>query len=257
MNCRLFRQELTCGPVSLGTLAKNSNRRHIFMFQARKIPFLIPVSIGLLLMLPVVIITMLTLGFTEGSEFSPDDFTSRSFFYNRIPFFNWTIFGKKYDDTTTDFEKSLLADGLIPQSGSSTKTWHLYRDLGSESDGRPSSDCDARILVEYLQLPSSDSDKVFYWEDWNEKHPELAKVFWPRIAELARHEMYLAIPDIMRLAMSVPTGEEITDQVESFDEQLTKMTAAAFQLLGELDKSNGRTDRGNLRLQHATTLQVQ
>ena len=224
------------------------------MLQNRKFPFLRPVLIGFLLLLPFVIVAMFSWGFTRGNEFSPDDFTCRSFFYNRVPFFHWTIFGKQYDDVTTDFEKSLLADGLIPPTTSSPKKWHLYRDPGSGTVGRPSSDCDARILVEYLELRRPDSDSVYYWEDWNEKHPELAKIFWPKIAELAQHEMYLVIPDIMRLAMAAPEGDGVTDQVDSFEEQLTKMTADAYQLLGELDQSKGRTDRATARLQRATAL---
>jgi hypothetical protein len=132
-----------------------------------------------------------------------------------------------------------------------------------EYNGLQPSECDARFLLDYLDLPGTESNS--YWEQWNDKHPQLAKIFWPVIADLARHEMYLAIPDIMRMAMAVDaeadqqSGVKIDQpaSAESFHTRLNQMAADGYSTFGELDQQAGRTERAKIRFQRAAEIRAQ
>ncbi len=135
----------------------------------------------------------------------------------------------------------MLADGLIPAVQNSPKVWHLVSDSGSVRGPYESFDCDARFLVNYLDL--FDSDGNSFWESWNQQFPKTAKRFWPVIADLARDQMYLAIPEIMRSAMSVSS-----DDVELFEERLESEVANAYLKLGIADQQLLRFERAAERL---------
>ena len=219
--------------------------------------------IASLVAIPIAAVVLLSMGITAGEEFSPDDFTRRRFFYNRIPIFNWTVFKKTYTDTTPNFEQDLLSNNLITAANNVPQVWHLSEDSGVEYDGLQPTECDARFLVDYLDLQGTESNS--YWEQWNEKHPQLAKIFWPVVADLARHEMYLAIPDIMRMAMAVDAEAEQQAgmktnqkaQGESFQTRLNKMAVDSYTELGELDQQAGRTERAKIRFQRAAEIRAQ
>ncbi len=57
---------------------------------------------------------------------------------------------------------------------------------------------DAAILARYLDL--KDDEGELLWLAWSKKEPKLAKVFWPAVAEAARREMYVLVPDLFHLA---------------------------------------------------------
>jgi tetratricopeptide (TPR) repeat protein len=198
--------------------------------------------------IPLVLLVLFVMGMTNGEEFSPDDFSRRSFYYNRVPLLKWTVIGKQYSDTTSDLEQTLLADGLIPPTANKTKVWHLSSDTAGTFDGYLTYECDARFLTEYLDL--LDSNASPYWIAWNSKYPDTAKVFWPLVADLARHEMYLAVPDIMRYAMSVESDEE----PEKFEDRLNELVANAYLDLGEIDLTADRLSRASDRLTRSIEL---
>ena len=200
--------------------------------------------VGLVLLTPVFLLVMFGLGQTSGEEFSPDDFSRRSFSYNRVPYFRWTLIKKQYVDITPALEQTLVSSGLISISKNEPQVWHLYRDSGTAFDEEKSPDCDARLLVGYLDLRNSDGELL--WDSWNEKYPDSAKVFWPVVASLARDEMYLAIPDIMRLALAINS-----DDPESLAEQLNLHVAAAYRDMAALDQHNGDLPQTAKRLSRA------
>ncbi len=200
--------------------------------------------VSLVFLTPVFLLVMLGLGQTSGEEFSPDDFSRRSFFYNRVPYFRWTLVNKQFVDITPALEQTLLSDGFISASNRQPQIWHLYRDSGTAFDEEQSPDCDARLLVGYLDMKSPDGEPL--WDSWNEKYPDSAKVFWPVVANLARDEMYLAIPDIMRLALEIDS-----DDPESFANQLNLDVAAAYLDMAMLDQQNGDLARTVERLSRA------
>lgn len=188
---------------------------------------------------PISLLVVFGMGQNSGREFSPDDFSRRSFQYNQVPGLDWVIIKKTYRDTTTNLEQDLIADKLIVPVTNQTKVWHLFRDSGDSS--LPSHDCDARFLTDYLDMEDDDGNN--YWTRWNEKHPLSAKVFWPRVADLARDEMYLKIPDLMQAAMDVDA-----DQPAALEPVLDQLTAQIYLELGTIDLEMERLERSRHRL---------
>lgn len=199
------------------------------------------------IMLPISLLLMYGLGQTEGTEFSPDDFSRRSFSYNQTPWLDWVIIKKSYHDSTTALEENLVQDGLILPVIETTKNWHLISDSGSGVPLEPA-ECDARFLTEFLDLTNEDGDN--FWTQWNEQFPLTAKVFWPRIADLARDEMYLEIPTIMQWAMDVESDDE-----PDFSTELDRRTARAYYQMGKLDFELQRYDRALIRLQRSVDIE--
>ncbi len=160
-------------------------------------------------------------GRVQGEEFSPDDFSRRSFSYNVMPIFKITLQGIHYQYSTPVFEQTLFADGLLGNVNSavnSAKQWHLIDD--TISDPR-SADFDARILCRFLDLTGPDS--VSIWFQWNRKYPKLAAQFWPIIADLARANLY---PDISTIMLK---AARLTDSTAvSFPDFLVHSASTAF-----------------------------
>ena len=207
-----------------------------------------------LLLTPIALLILFGLGQTDGAEFSPDDFSRRSFSYNQIPILKWAIRKKSYVDTTSGIEQELIASKLITPIVNPKKTWHLTRDSGSGIGILPA-ECDARFLTGYLDLRDEDDD--FFWSEWNFKFPEAAKVFWPVVAELARDEMYLKVSDVMEFAMELDNLKE--SEVENFDvtdfqSKLDEVVANVYFDLGSIDLELERFSRAKDRLTKSNKL---
>ncbi len=168
-------------------------------------------------------------GWVSGEEFSPDDFSQRSFSYNVMPLFGITVRGIQYHDSTPVFEQMLLNDGLIVDPKRPIKRWHLTRDSWSNIE---SPDFDARIVCRLMALRDENNESI--WVTWNEDHPDLAKEFWPVIASLARQGLYLDAAEIMLQADKI--GEEDRDD---FRDIMQKKSTAALNLkASELQDAN-------------------
>ena len=213
------------------------------MSSGKKRTILISIAV-IVLVLPMLCLILFSMGIVSGEEFSPDDFSRRRFHYCQIPGLKWTIMKKDYVDTTSGFEQDLLNSKLITATNNQPKVWHLC----SDSTNPRSAECDARLLVNYLDMYGEDHES--YWETWNEKYPQLAKIFWPAVADLARHEMYLAIPDLMRLAMSTEK-----DQPKRFKNKLQQLSGNLYFELGRLDHELKKNERALERLARAIELQ--
>ena len=175
-------------------------------------PTLIVVLV-LLLAIPPLGLILFSIGQMFGEEFSPDDFSSRSFSYNHIPWLNMTIAGIEYEDSTSVLAQELRRDGWIPTTNHSPQRWHLASDLHQPESSR---DYDARFLLDFLKLPN-------VWSTFNQEHPDKAKVFWPAVAHLARNEMYVYVPSVMQLGLS--HGEY---SLEAFTNELNRLVAKAY-----------------------------
>jgi hypothetical protein len=219
------------------------------MANAKKTGYRILIS-GLVILIfvaPIAILIVMGMSAFFGEEFSPDDFSRRSFSYVQVPYLKLTIIGKSYEDTTPALEQVMVSDGLIPSVKKIPKTWHLIQDSGSTVDGYPSFECDARILVDYLDLVDTEGNSC--WESWNQEYPESAKIFWPLVAEMARDEMYLAIPGIMRLALEIER-----DEPGEFEDRLTQIAAADYLQFGIIDQKKKRLRRALVRLTKSTEM---
>jgi hypothetical protein len=213
------------------------------------IPCLIIGVVSMFVITPIGFLVLFFSAFVEGEEFSPDDFSRRKFHYVQLPGLKWVLHGIEYRDVTSDMELSLGTEGWI--STSPAQTWHLCR----ESFGTQPAEADARFLVELLNLKSQKVEFVYYWQEWNDRYGDLAKVFWPLVADLARDEMYLVIPEFMQLAMDVDASS-VKPSVETFENQLHDFLAKNYQRLAEIDRAKGRSERSAYRDQRAAGFQT-
>ena len=199
------------------------------------------------ILVPIGLLVMFASGQISGQEFSPDDFSRRSFKYNQTPWFNWVLSKKTYSDQTTTLEESLVMDGFVVPVINKTKNWHLVRDSGT-SGRLMSHECDARFLTDYLDLRNDEGD--YYWTQWNTDYPQSAKIFWPKIVDLARHQMYLKIPEVMQVAMELQS-----DEPDEFEKVLDQVIAQAYLELGRLDRELNRLERAKIRINRAIEIQ--
>jgi len=214
-------------------------------------PILLVAGLVAIAAIPIGLLLALVYGAVRGTEFSPDDFSRRDFSYLQVPWLNWTVSGIEYIDNTPELEQTLLTDRLIQRKklvGKQTKTWHLSYD----SDVPGSHACDARFLTKYLDFYDWDSKTATstpFWLKWNEEFPLSAKIFWPTIADLARREMYLSIPEVMRLALDVDK-----DQPRSFRSDLDELIRKSWITAGEADFQTGNYQRAAERLCRAEAI---
>ena len=156
-------------------------------------------------------------GIVSGEEFSPDDFSRRHFSYNVMPIFGVEIRGLSHQNSASVLEQTLITDNWITPITKTPQTWHLVHDSISKTS---SPDFDASILVKLLERSDSDDNQV--WQIWTDDHPQNAKTFWPAVAELARNNLYWAIPDIMELASTEKDGGK------NFSARLDYLMSLAF-----------------------------
>ena len=213
------------------------------------------IGIAFLLISPIVLLIFFGWGQVEGDEFSPDDFSRRSFSYNQAPIFGWPIRKKSYIDTTTPLEKELIADKLITPTVNPKKTWHLTNDSGS-GNGMMPVECDARFLTDYLDQRNDEGD--YFWSTWNSRFPEPAKIYWPLVADLARDQMYLKVSDVMEFAKKLDQlndDEAKNIDVAQFETELKTMIAKAYLELGEIDLELERFKQAKFRLEKSDEIQ--
>lgn len=203
-------------------------------------------AITVFFILLILIMVGISMGNVSGVEFSPDDFSRRSFSYTRLPWLKWTVSGKRYQELQPKLD--LIGEGLItPQP---VKNWHL---VSEDQQITQPAESDARFLVDLLDLYCP-KDFSNVWLKWNEKYPDLAKVFWPFIAELARDELYLAIPEFIEMALKVERQEQERDAVEltrDFENRLRMKLQATYRSHGKMDQELGRIERARYRLNKA------
>ncbi len=205
------------------------------------------ILVAALISIPIVIFGALiwfSWGYRSGTEFSPDSFTRRTFTYNQDPVFGVVLVKKEYDDVTTPIELELIQDKWIQPVFRKDQRWHLIQD--GQLDQQPS-EADARFLTDMLDLRTDDYE--FFWTVWNNDYPKLAKVFWPVVAEMARDDMYLVIPDVMEFARS-NKNQDLAD----FQQRLDAIKARSYRQLGKLDFDLGRFERAKERLEKANLI---
>lgn len=199
--------------------------------------FVIITVVATVVLVPVSYMILSAMGERAGVEFSPDDFTMRSFNYCRLPLVGWTKRGIEYRNFPNDSAETLIADDWVRASGRTPKRWHLVSESGSTtaSSGRKTSvECDARFLTKYFDFVSSEGEN--YIMKWTDDHPKAGKVFWPLIAELARDDLYLPVPDIMEFALEYPK----MDDPDQFNAELKQLVADAWFEAAKSDQLNNR-----------------
>ncbi|HEU0069641.1 MAG TPA: hypothetical protein VFQ26_10365 [Nitrospiraceae bacterium] len=159
-----------------------------------------------------------------GEEFSPDDFTRRTFTYYELPILGLQVTPIWHADSTNDLEKYLLNDKLIIAAKSQPQRWDL---VTGHKGPRRETRGDALILCQYLDAVDKDGKNV--WQTWSEQHTESAKILWPTIGKIARQQLYSFTPDLFRLAQSETATAEFKTVLNQTVADKYVLTAKALQ----------------------------
>jgi len=148
----------------------------------------------------------------SGQEFCPQLFQKRDFSYWRLPGTKIRI------GRTTLFPAVSPCSKFILQTLASgaTTDWHV----ATLRYGTVSRELGAKILIDYLE--AKDADGANAWDAWSFKNPQQAAVLWPIVQQVAIHEMYHCVPELLRSAKS-----EI--DVNEFDKSLRMVCLVAAQ----------------------------
>ena len=172
----------------------------------------------------------------SGEEFSPDDFTARTFSYRRSPFSGTLRSGRlnvEYEFQCT----AIIDEGHISVVKSTPKRWDLFRE-DMQYTNRLSSEFDSRFLTHFLNYNS---------QQWSLDQPEKAAVLWPEVAKMARRGLYLHLPEVMIAAVPKNYGyiEEDDRSLEEFKDQMRAKFADAYRKAAEVAKANkdGKEDQ--------------
>jgi hypothetical protein len=141
-------------------------------------------------------VVTLWFGGVHGTEFSPQTFERRSYSFYELPLVGVQVTAIRHDDLTGVAETFITSSNYVtvPPAGS-PQDWHII--VGSRGT-KLFRKGDASILMEYLD--AKDSEEYHRWVKWSEDNPKLAKVFWPAVQQLAKHELYIFIPDLFTQA---------------------------------------------------------
>jgi hypothetical protein len=147
-------------------------------------------------------------GAVSGEEFAPGRFHRRSYHYWEIPFLHVQLTPIQRQDETSDLEKFLVQQKLIRPSNESQPRWDMVRIRRAEFEAPPG---DALILCRYLDQKNAEGELI--WLAWSKKETTLAKALWPAVAEAARREMYILVPELFHLAEKAAGPDELKQTI--------------------------------------------
>ena len=153
--------------------------------------------LALALMLVVLFLVVVLFGRVDGEEFAPDSFQRRRYAYYQLPIAQLPVTPISRLVSRGPLEKVLVDQNFITPLTPLSR-WDFVALKPLSGDGREGREGDARILCRYLD--ALDEHERLYWLQWTRQHDDLARVFWPTVAELARRELYIFLPDLFRTA---------------------------------------------------------
>lgn len=174
------------------------------------------------------------LSFVVGEEFSPERFERRSFQYLELPIVRWQISPISRDPLSGPVEAYVRANRWVQLSPSDEDSvrWDLVWAESNQSTDRRRGE--AEILALYLDAVDSNGER--WWLEWSKAHPDSAKLIWPAIAQAARHQFYIVIPDIFRLAT---TEADLSD----LKHRLGDLLADRYTTYAEWHRGSGDFER--------------
>jgi len=179
-------------------------------------------SVGVLVLFAVA-----TFGMVLGYEFSPDLFQRRQFVYYQLPLLRIQVTPVFRDAISNDLERHLSRSGAVPLSG--VPRW----DVVDTRPGAKGPRGDAAILCTFLDLRDDDGDLV--WLKWTQEHPELAREFWPHVAQVARDGAYYLVPDLFELVAPARDAGRLRQQIAA-------RLAEDYAQLGDVQRQQGLHD---------------
>jgi hypothetical protein len=177
------------------------------------------VVFALLVVLTVLFLLELLLGGVGGTEFAPDRFERRAFYFHQIPWVQLQVTPVQRHDTTNDLEHHLRRQRLIAPGP--PRRW----DLVTVYAGAGLTQGQAQILCRYLDQRNAEGK--LRWLEWTNQQPELALPFWAAVQQAAQLEAYCLVPELFALAEH-PPGES-----GAFRQQLDQLLARLYGELGD------------------------
>jgi len=147
-------------------------------------------------------------GNVSGTEFAPSHFQTREFSFFEIPFLHIQITPVRRSNVTDSVARQVRTSSWISvPRGKRPSTWHLVR----LSRGPTTTPAIAELLTSELTLRGNSGP---FWKDWNNNHPARAAILWPVVQRLAGRELYLLIPELMRLARTHPDEKNLAGRID-------------------------------------------
>jgi hypothetical protein len=177
-------------------------------------------------------VPMLRYGSVSGEEFSPGRFQRRSYHYWEIPLVHIQITPLQKQDETNDLENYLVQQKLILPANESRPRWDGVRLRRADFEASPG---DALILCRYLD--QQDADGGLIWLNWSKQEPELAKVFWPVVADLARSKLYILAPEFFHMAQTASSPQALRNDMAERMARECEQFARVEEQLGNAPKA--------------------
>jgi hypothetical protein len=172
-----------------------------------------------------------TFGAVTGTEFPPHRFVRHQFAYYQIPVIRLLVSPVWLSPVTNDLETALKNQQLLGRVQNAPQRWDgvmLYAGRRLVRRG------DASILTQYLDAKNSADELV--WLKWTTSHPDLAKQLWPAIADVARHGLYIFVPDLFDAATQATDATKLSGQLHD-------ILARRFQQAAEVESVLGNHQR--------------
>lgn len=181
----------------------------------RVLVYAFTILFGALVLIGLLALWIVSFGIVAGEEFSPDLFARRSYYYVVVPIARIPLTDIYRTDEQSMLESHLLTQKLIQPVQRRPTRWqgtHVMQG-GQVWQG------EADMLVRYLRDDGSSMDRRL---DWTRNYPKLAAIFWPAVAQAARDELYLLMPDLMELAIHTPETQKSPPDLQAFQAQVAE-----------------------------------
>jgi hypothetical protein len=191
------------------------------------------VLLGLFISAIVVAYLTFNFGYVAGEEFSPENFTRRTFTYYQLPLVQIQISPIHRTDQTNQLEKHLTNEKLVTEipTTDDKRRWDLVAAMTGVPPGQTVvAQGEARILCSYLDAEREGKN---VWLEWSKGHAELAKILWPMVAKLARQELYVFIPELLVVARGASEAAALQQQVDDLLARKYLEFAKTQQQLGQ------------------------
>jgi hypothetical protein len=138
-----------------------------------------------------------------GTEFSPNNFQSRSFSYTRFPGTKMRLTSTKLGPSGSAISGDVLRYVRKLQG---EPQWHVESVSGLETQSYP-----AAILIQCLSQRDSNGDD--FWGAWSANNANAAGVFWPLVQQAAVAELYFLVPDLLNTAEMETEPQRLESEV--------------------------------------------
>ena len=176
---------------------------------------------------------ILTFGQVAGSEFAPDGFRRRNFYFYQIPFLELQITPVFRSDSSNNLEEHLKLKKIV----SSSKTARRW-DSVLVTTGSVVSEGDAWILSNYLDTTDAKGNLV--WLTWTKsaENNQKFKPFWAAVHRAAELKAYFMIPDLFGVAVDSPNSDQFQLKIDSV--MVANLTAAGddYASIGDHQRAN-------------------